>query len=223
MAAGRGQGGVELPPLQALPPNAEAVSLPLQDLHHGPPAVEGRRRGRPPPGDPASSGSTRRQPARRRKARGCPVPGSRTPGRWRETSAWRHPREKAHHTAKRPLVKAAGQADHHATRLQGDPAALAPRAGRRRRGRRNLQKLQRGGRRGKAPPPEAQHAHARPRRLAMLPVRKSSAPALRKTPAPQGQCRLFMHEMTPLRFGKRTKDITMQHPRDYDLIERLRF
>ena len=40
MAAGRGQGGVELPPLQALPPNAEAVSLPLQDLHHGPPAVE---------------------------------------------------------------------------------------------------------------------------------------------------------------------------------------
>ena len=145
----------------------------------------------------------------------CPVPGSRTPGRWRETSAWRHPREKAHHTARRPLVKAAGQADHHATRLQGDPAVLAPRAGGRRRGRRNLQKLQRGGRRGKAPPPEAQHPHARPRRLAMLPVRKSSAPA------PQGQCRLFMHEMTPLRFGKRTKDITMRHPRDYGLIERL--
>ena len=56
----------------------------------------------------------------------CPGPGSRTPGRWRETSAWRHPREKAHHTARRPLVKAAGQADHHATRLQGDPAVLAP-------------------------------------------------------------------------------------------------
>ena len=80
----------------------------------------------------------------------CPGTGSRTPGRWRETSAWRHPREKAHHTARRPLVKAAGQADHHATRLQGDPAVLAPRAGGRRRGRRNLQKLQRGGRRGKA-------------------------------------------------------------------------
>ena len=27
--------------------------------------------------------------------------------------------------------------------------------------------------------------------------------------------------MTPLRFGKRTKDITMRHPRDYGLIERL--
>ena len=40
MAPVRGQGGAELPPLQALPPDAEAIPLPLQDLHHGPPAVE---------------------------------------------------------------------------------------------------------------------------------------------------------------------------------------
>ncbi len=31
-----------------------------------------------------------------------------------------------------------------------------------------------------------------------------------------------MQEMTPLRFGKRTKDIPTQHPLDYGLIECLR-
>ncbi len=57
--------------------------------------------------------------------------------------------------------------------------------------------------------------------LAILLVCKSPALALRKTPAPQGQCRLMRQEMTPLRFGKRTKDIPTQHPPDYGLRERL--